>query len=392
MRSTPAADFMKQLFALLILLLAHTAPAAELNLREADSNRVVPVVVGDSVVITLAGNITTGYSWSLARLEIDAADAQKPSVKSVGDIAYQRAPAPPGLLGSGGMFVARFTAAAEGKAIVRLEYKRPFEKDKAAAKTFDVTLVVKPAKALPKKDGSDAPSTLVATYSIVAFDPATGDLGVAVQSKFFGVGSVVPWARAGVGAIATQAEANVTYGPDGLKLLAEGKSAKETLGALTAADARREFRQLGIVDAQGRVASFTGEKCHDWAGQIEGKQFAAQGNLLASESVVKGMAAAFEKARASAKGELADWLVAALDAAEAAGGDRRGRQSAALLVVREKGGYARANDRYVDLRVEDNVEPIKELGRLLEIHKQFYPNQHAAKPKRVVNDKRPDEK
>ncbi|MSU41886.1 MAG: DUF1028 domain-containing protein [Pedosphaera sp.] len=372
---------MKRLFALLALLLAHAVDAAELNLREADADRVVAAVVGDTITVTLAGNITTGYSWSLAQIK---ADAQKPSVKSVGDIAYQRAPAPPGLVGSGGMFVARFTAAAEGKAVVRLEYKRPFEKDKPAAKTFAVTLVVKPAKALPKKDGSDAPSTLVATYSIVAFDPATGDLGVAVQSKFFGVGSVVPWARAGIGAIATQAEANVAYGPDGLKLLADGKSARETLAALTTNDARRDVRQIGIVDAQGRVASFTGEKCHDWAGQIEGKHFAAQGNLLAGETVVKGMARAFETARAAGQGELADWLATALEAAEAAGGDRRGRQSAALLVVREKGGYARANDRYVDLRVEDNPEPVKELARLLEIHKRFYPNAHAAKPKRVA--------
>ena len=220
----------------------------------------------------------------------------------------------------------------------------------------------------------------VGTYSIVAFDPATGDLGVAVQSKFFGVGSVVPWARAGVGAIATQSEANVAYGPEGLKLLAEGKSAAETLAALTAADPRRDVRQAGIVDAQGRAAAFTGAKCFAWAGQIEGKHFAAQGNIFAGEAVVKGMAAAFEKARAAGKGELADWLTAALEAAEAAGGDRRGRQSAALLVVREQGGYGRGNDRYVDLRVEDHPEPIKELARLLEIHKRFYQNAHAIKP------------
>ncbi len=378
MRALSAIEPMKRLLTLLVLFLAHTADAAELTLREADAGRVVPASIGDTIVITLPGNITTGYSWALVRIETDT---QKPAVKAAGDIAYQRPPAN-GRVGAGGLFVARFTAVAEGKAVVRLAYRRPFEKDKPAAKTFSVTLEVKPTKAVPKKDGSDAPPALVATYSIVAFDPATGDLGVAVQSKFFGVGSVVPWARAGVGAIATQAEANVTFGPDGLKLLAAGKTAKQTLDALTVADARREVRQLGIVDAQGRVASFTGAQCHDWAGHIEGKHFAAQGNLLASEAVVKAMAAAFEKARATAKGELADWLTTALDAAEAAGGDRRGRQSAALLVVRENGGYARANDRYVDLRVEDNPEPIKELARLLEIHKRFYPNQHAAKPER----------
>ncbi len=372
---------MKPLLLLLPLLLLNAAPAAELKLAEADAGRTVPAAMGDNITITLAGNITTGYSWSLAQIETNA---QKPAVKPAGKIEYQQPPAngrP--LLGAGGQFLARFTAAAEGKAVIRLEYKRPFEKDKPAAKTFTVTLEVKPNKPAPKKDSSAPP---IATYSIVAFDPATGDLGVAVQSKFFGVGSVVPWARAGIGAIATQSQANVAYGPEGLKLLSAGKTAKETLDALTAADARREVRQAGIVDAQGRAASFTGGKCFGWAGHIEGKQFAAQGNLLASEAVVKGMAAAFEKARATGAGELADWLTAALEAAEAAGGDRRGRQSAALLVVREQGGYGRANDRYVDLRVEDNPEPVKELARLLEIHKRFYPNAHANKPVRAVGE------
>ena len=221
----------------------------------------------------------------------------------------------------------------------------------------------------------------IATFSIVAFDPATGELGVAVQSKFFSAGSVVPWAKAGVGAVATQSWANIKYGPDGLALLAKGKSPAEVVEALTKPDARRDFRQLGIVDAKGRAASFTGKRCMDWAGHVTGKHFAAQGNILASEAVVKEMSAAFEKARKTPKTELADWLVAALEAAQAAGGDKRGRQSAALLVVREKGGYSGANDRYIDLRVADHKTPIQELGRLLKLHKSFFRERHLARPK-----------
>ena len=229
---------------------------------------------------------------------------------------------------------------------------------------------------------------IVGTYSIVAFDPATGDLGVAVQSKFFGVGSVVPWAKAGVGAIATQSAANTTYGPKGLELLAQDKAPRDVMEILTKADPLRGIRQVGIVDGQGRVASFTGEQCNAWAGHIEGKHFAVQGNILAGEAVVKDMATAFEKARLSGNGGLGDWLVAALEAAEAAGGDKRGRQSASLLVVREKGGYGNFNDRFIDLRVEDHPEPVKELGRLLEIHKKFYPNPHRNKPVRAVPAKK----
>lgn len=222
---------------------------------------------------------------------------------------------------------------------------------------------------------------VVGTYSIVAFDPATGDLGVAVQSKFFGVGSVVPWARARVGAIATQSYANTTYGPRGLELLAAGKSPAEVVQQLTASDGERDSRQLGVVDARGNSASYTGAKCMKWAGHIEGKNFCVQGNILAGEDVVRGMAAAYEAARKIENSELADWLVAALQAAEKAGGDRRGRQSAALLVVREKGGYAGLNDRYVDLRVEDNPEPLDELARLLEKHRRFYTDAHRERPK-----------
>ena len=222
----------------------------------------------------------------------------------------------------------------------------------------------------------------VATYSIVAFDPATGDLGIAVQSKFFGVGSVVPWAKAGVGAVATQSYANTTYGPKGLKLMADGKSPEEALKILTDADPGRDQRQAGMVDAKGRAASFTGKGCNAWAGHKVGKHYAAQGNILAGEAVVADMAAAFEKARKKPDTELADWLVAGLAAAEAAGGDKRGRQSSALLVVREKGGYARLNDRFIDIRAEDHKTPVKELARLLELHKKFYAHAHRNKPKR----------
>lgn len=228
----------------------------------------------------------------------------------------------------------------------------------------------------------NVPPHIIATYSIVAFDPATGDLGVAMQSKFFGVGTVVPWARAGVGAIATQAAANVTYGPRGLDLLANGSTPEQTVRLLTETDGNSDQRQLGIVDARGRAASHTGPACNAWAGHIVRPNFAVQGNILAGEAVVQAMAAAHEKARAAADGELADWLVAALHAGEGAGGDARGRQSAALLVVRDRAGYAGANDRYIDLRVDDHPDPNVELSRLLEIHKRFYPGLHRNRPAR----------
>ena len=223
---------------------------------------------------------------------------------------------------------------------------------------------------------------VIATYSIVAFDPASGDLGVAVQSKFFGVGTVVPWARAGVGAIATQSSANITYGQRGLDLLANGSTPEQTVRLLTETDDGRETRQLGIVDAKGRAASHTGAKCNSWAGHIVRPNFAVQGNILAGEAVVKAMASAYEKAQSVEGGELADWLVAALHAGEGEGGDSRGRQSAALLVVREKGGYGRATDRYIDVRVDDHPDPNVELSRLLEIHKRFYPSLHRNRPVR----------
>jgi uncharacterized Ntn-hydrolase superfamily protein len=223
---------------------------------------------------------------------------------------------------------------------------------------------------------------VVATYSIVAFDPATGDLGVAVQSKFFGVGTVVPWAKAGVGAVATQASANITYGPEGLKLLEAGRTPEEAIALLTGADEGRESRQCGIVSAKGDAAGHTGKECRAFAGHRTGTHFAIQGNILAGEKVLEDMATAYEAAQKSGEGELADWLMAALQAGEDAGGDSRGRQSAALLVVREKAGYGGASDRYIDLRVEDHADPTRELARLLEIHKKFYASKHRMKPVR----------
>ena len=209
----------------------------------------------------------------------------------------------------------------------------------------------------------------VATFSIVGYDPETGALGIAVQSKFFAVGSVVPWAEAGVGAIATQSWANTTYGPNGLKHLKSGLSAEQTLARLIADDPGHATRQVGIVDAKGNVANYTGDECNEWAGAVSGRHYTAQGNILASEEVVKAMGSAFEET----EGELADKLMAALFAGQAAGGDTRGQQSAALLVVQEHSGYGGFNDRYIDLRVDDAEKPIEELQRLLEIHKQFVP-------------------
>ncbi len=224
---------------------------------------------------------------------------------------------------------------------------------------------------ISKGDKPTAPN--VATYSIVAFDPKTGDLGVAVQSKFFGVGSVVPYVKAGVGAIATQAYANPEYGPKGLELLKDF-SAEGAVSELTRQDASRDHRQLAIVKFGGEAAAYTGSKCTGWAGDHIGFGYSVQGNILAGETVIRRMAARFETAREIPNTELADWMLEALKAAEEAGGDRRGRQSAAIMVARKNGGYANANDRYIDLRVEDHANPVHELGRLLDIHKQFYAN------------------
>ena len=209
---------------------------------------------------------------------------------------------------------------------------------------------------------------IVATFSIVAFDPETESLGVAVQSKFLAVGSVVPWARAGVGAVATQAMANFNYGPRGLDLMAEGRTAEETVEKLTSADEGRDHRQLGVVDARGRAATFTGPECFDWAGGVTGEHYAAQGNILVGRETVDAMARAYEETG----GDLAARLLAALDAGQEAGGDSRGKQSAALLVVREGGGYGGDNDRVIDLRVDDHPDPIKELIRVRDLHTLYF--------------------
>src|SRR5262245_30844043 len=206
------------------------------------------------------------------------------------------------------------------------------------------------------------------TFSIVAFDSVTQELGVAVQSKYFSVGTDVPWAEAGVGAVASHARVDPSFGPKALALLRTGLSAPEVLKALAATDSVWESRQLGIVDAHGGVANWTGSKCLDWAGGEKGVDFVCQGNILAGPAVVQGMAKAYRETR----GEMAQRLLAALDAAQAAGGDKRGMQSAALLVVRPSPSRPQFTQRYIDLRVEDHKTPIKELRRLLEIQEGFH--------------------
>ncbi len=205
------------------------------------------------------------------------------------------------------------------------------------------------------------------TFSIVARDPQTGELGVAVQSKFLSVGAVVPWAKAGIGAIATQSWANTSYGPHGLELLANGLPADEVVKQLTSADEGRAERQLGIVGVSGVPATYTGSQCFPWAGGHIGDHYTCQGNILVSEDTVIAMALTFE----TTSGHLCDRLMAALAAGQAAGGDSRGQQSAALLVVRDKGGYSGFNDRFIDLRVDDHPTPIHELQRILQLHKLY---------------------
>jgi uncharacterized Ntn-hydrolase superfamily protein len=205
---------------------------------------------------------------------------------------------------------------------------------------------------------------VLATYSIVACDLEAAQWGVATQSKFLAVGSVVPWAEPEAGAIATQSYANPRYGPDGLALLRQGLSAQEVVDRLVADDEGREQRQVGIVDAKGGAASFTGSACHDWAGGRTGNGYAAQGNILVSGETVDALAETF----AASRGSLVERLLECLAAAQAAGGDRRGQQSAALLVVERNGGYAGLSDSVVDLRVDDHEQPIEELRRIYELH------------------------
>ena len=219
------------------------------------------------------------------------------------------------------------------------------------------------------------------TYSIVAYDSVTGDLGIAVQSKFPNVGGLVPWAKAGVGAVATQALSNTDYGEKGLELLAEGATAPEALRIIMRSDPQPSQRQVGMVDARGNAASWTGDSTFDWAGgragggqsggkgqMITGYGYAAQANIMISDATVRNMAETFERSR----GSLADRLLAALVAGQAGGGDKRGMQSAALLVVRAKGGYLGGTDRYIDIRVYDAPDPIKELQRLYALHKLYF--------------------
>jgi uncharacterized Ntn-hydrolase superfamily protein len=210
---------------------------------------------------------------------------------------------------------------------------------------------------------------IVATYSIVACDLEEKQWGVAVQSKFLAVGSVVPWAEPQVGAIATQAYANPSYGPNGLALLREGLSANEVVERLTSEDAGRDQRQLGVVDANGGSASWTGRRCNDWAGHRNGAGYATQGNILVGEETVTALATTFE---ANPQLPLAQRLIDCLAAAQAAGGDRRGQQSASLLVVEKEGGYAGLSDILVDLRVDDHERPIQELRRIAGLHSRLF--------------------
>jgi len=205
------------------------------------------------------------------------------------------------------------------------------------------------------------------TFSIAARDPQAGELGIAVQSKFLAVGAVVPWAKAGVGAIATQSWANTSYGPRGLELLASGLSAQKTLAQLISEDDSRARRQVGIVGVEGQPATFTGDQCFPWAGGQVGEHYTCQGNILVGKDTVLAMAHTFEQAT----GQLCDRLIAALAAGQVAGGDSRGQQSAALLVVRQGGGYGGFNDRFIDLRVDDHPQPIDELQRILQLHKLY---------------------
>jgi uncharacterized Ntn-hydrolase superfamily protein len=206
------------------------------------------------------------------------------------------------------------------------------------------------------------------TFSITACDLAEGAWGVAVASKFLAVGAVVPWVKAGIGAVATQSYANTSFGPRGLKLMAEGVCAQDALDQLLAEDEGREKRQVGLVDSQGYAATYTGSECFDWAGGLTGPGYAIQGNILAAEAVVQAMQTHF----LGTDGQLPSRLYAALLAGDRAGGDRRGKQSAAILVAKPDGGYGGFNDRWIDYRVDDHEDPIQELGRLLELHELYF--------------------
>jgi uncharacterized Ntn-hydrolase superfamily protein len=210
----------------------------------------------------------------------------------------------------------------------------------------------------------------IATFSIVAYDSDRREWGVAVQSKFLAAAAVVSWAQAGAGAVATQAHANLTYGPQGLEMMEVGLPAEDTIEALISTDEHRAIRQVGLVDREGRAAAYTGADCIEWAGHVVGAGFTCQGNILV-RGTVEAMARRFEQVRGG-PGELADWLLEALAARQAAGGDKRGRQAAGVLVVRENGGYGGDNDRYLDLRVDDDPKPIQKLIELVEMHPLYF--------------------
>ncbi|NLK00067.1 MAG: DUF1028 domain-containing protein [Clostridia bacterium] len=223
---------------------------------------------------------------------------------------------------------------------------------------------------------------VIATYSIVAADPENDELGIAVQSKFLAVGNAVPWAKAGVGAVATQSWANTSFGPRGLELLEKGHTPQEALNILLEDDGKKEYRQVGIVDAKGNAASFTGKECFPWAGGVTGENYACQGNILVNEETVTQMAEVFEKSQ----GDLASRLLEALDAAQDAGGDSRGMQSAAILVVKPEGGYGGFNDRFIDLRVDDHPNPIKELMRIYDLHKLYFTKTDPDRIRKIEGD------
>jgi uncharacterized Ntn-hydrolase superfamily protein len=233
------------------------------------------------------------------------------------------------------------------------------------ARLLGIVVLLLPAVCwfIPASQPTAAPEIDVNTFSIVAHDPDKQEWGVAVASKALAVGAVVPWARAGVGAVATQARVNIAHGPHGIELLAKGMSAEDALKALSDADKQIQVRQLGLIDAKGKVAAFTGKECIVFAGHKMGENYACQGNILAGEAVINDMANAFE----DAKGPLAWRMMAALEAADKAGGDKRGKQAAAILVVRDKAGPNGIGDRFIDLRVDDHKDPIPELARILSL-------------------------
>ncbi len=218
---------------------------------------------------------------------------------------------------------------------------------------------------------------LVATYSICGLDPKTGEIGIAVQSKFMCVGAIVPYGEAGTGIVATQSWANTSFGPKAMEMLKKGMEPEKIIEVMLAEDEGKEFRQVGVLSADGKSAAFTGNQCFSWAGNISGENFTCQGNILAGPQVIEAMAKTFQ----NTGGDLAERLLQALEAGTEAGGDRRGKQAAALLVLKDKGGYGGFNDRYIDLRVDEHREPVKELRRLHNLYKLYF---YKSAPENIV--------